>query len=97
MYIHEAIKEALKAPSTITRPGFSEGCFLLVAPNKRDCLYLGTDGIAAPIYGWEPAAKDLMADDWTVTRVDGAEWSLPAQSQEKRLWRRLSEKLSVHK
>lgn len=97
MYIHEAVGEALKAPSTLTRPNFPDGCFLLVVQNERYCLYLGTDGIASPIYGWEPSASDLIADDWEVTRAEGIEWPEEPQKPERRLWKRLAETWFPHK
>lgn len=92
MYIHEAIRESMKHPSVLRRPDFPDAVFLLVVPNERYCIYLGTDSIAAPVYGWEPAVGDLMADDWIVTKVEGIEWPAKPPTPEKRLWKRLLER-----
>lgn len=93
MFIHEAVGEAMKYPAVIKRAEFQDRCFLLVVPNGRYCLYLGTDGIATPVYGWEPTAEDLIADDWIVTKVEGIEWPEMPQTLEKRHWQRLLDRV----
>lgn len=92
MYIHEAVREAMQSHSTLRRPDFPDGVFLMVGPNKRSCIYLGSVGTAVPVYGWEPAAEDLMADDWVVTKVEEIEWPAEPPAPEKRLWKRLLER-----
>jgi len=97
LYIHEAVKIALREPSTLTRQCFQNRVFLLVTPNRRECIYVGTDSMAAPAYGWEPSAEDLAADDWIVTRAEGIRWPESTPAADQRLWKRLWEKLTGNK
>ena len=92
MYIHEAVAKAIESPSVLRRPDFPDGVFLMVVPNERYCIYLAAAGLATPVYGWEPSAGDLMADDWTVTKAEGLEWPAEPPAPEKRLWQRLLER-----
>ena len=91
MYIHEAVTEARKAPSIIRRPCFGV-VFILVPPNPRDLLYLGTERSPQTIIGWEPSVEDVLANDWEVTRAEGIEWPELPPTPAQRCWRRLLKK-----
>ena len=86
MLIHEAIRKAQQAPSIVTRQGFGGRYFLLISRNTRDCIWVGSEGLAKPGYGWEPTVDDLLADDWDVTTVAGIEWPAEAPAHVQRVW-----------
>lgn len=88
MFLHEAVKEALVAPSIIFRESEGDKNFLMVAQNPRELIYVGATYLAKVGYGWEPSASDLMAEDWVVKRVEGIEWPGPAPSEPERKWKR---------
>lgn len=88
MFLHEAVKEALVAPSIIFRESEGDSCFLMVDQNPRELIYVGSMCLAKVGYGWEPSAEDLLADDWVIKRVEGIEWPGPAPSEVQRKWKR---------
>lgn len=85
MYIHEALREALKRPSVIRRSDFGRS-FILVPEHPRDVLYGGMEGSMHLAIGWEPSADDLMADDWEVAQVEGVEWPESVPNPILRTW-----------
>lgn len=65
MYIHEAVAEAVRIDGYITR---HECSVVRIKPtNSAACCILTSEG-KAPCPRWQPGARDLMADDWTVTK-----------------------------
>lgn len=88
MFLHEAVKRALDAPSVIFRESEGDKSFLMVAQNPRELIYVGAAYLAKVGYGWEPSASDLIADDWVVKKANGIEWPVPAPSEAQRKWKR---------
>ncbi|OUN68563.1 hypothetical protein B5G11_12415 [Drancourtella sp. An57] len=75
MYIHEAVREALKKNTLIIRASAKEtesDTYSAIRPtNSYDtCLLLVMKGerIDRACRWWNPTADDLMADDWTVIK-----------------------------
>lgn len=91
MYIHEAVAQAMEAPSAISRPNF-DGTYLLVTNNPYDVIYGCHRQLVTPIPGWEPTVDDLLANDWVVTRAEGLEWPSESPMPILRSWKRFFRK-----
>lgn len=70
MYIHKAVKEALKNDGYIKRKMMSVGDTLIKPTNSSDCCYIIIQGRSGHRSSrcWNPTADDLIADDWEVTK-----------------------------
>lgn len=75
MYIHEAIKKAMKSGSALRRKTGEEFTLwsqvAILPTNTTDCCYIVTTVIEEghrkcvhPGRRWNPLAEDLLADDW---------------------------------
>lgn len=68
MLINEAVKKALQTGGCITRENAFWGESIKVKPtNTPDCCVVFKENKAV-CPGWQPQAKDLIADDWTVLK-----------------------------
>lgn len=77
MYIHEAINARTADQPFIVRASWlgEFGCYekwvpkILVTNSPLFCLAYATLGNKSkdPCRGWEPSARDLVADDWEIT------------------------------
>lgn len=77
MFIHEAIKARTADKPFITRKSWIEeygswgryGIKILPTSTPSGCMiqtkYRGTEKV--PVNRWEPAAGDLVADDWEIS------------------------------
>ena len=66
MYIHEAVAEAIRIDGYIARPEFLTGLRIKPTDLPERCIL--TSKGKAPCPRWQPGARDLLADDWTVTK-----------------------------
>ena len=73
MYIHEAIKARTLDKPFIARRSWQEeyGCYAwngtkILPTSTPDLCMLLTGYGKNPCRGWQPAAEDLLADDWEV-------------------------------
>lgn len=66
MYIHEAIKEAMKSNSYITVPELKGKLKIQPTNEKGNCIIMNADGTHPSKYGWQPMANDLIRDDWVI-------------------------------
>ena len=72
MYVHEAIASTTHKNPFITRlawdmAGLDRPIVKILPTNTPDCCLIVSDfSTHGPCRGWEPAAKDLIADDWYV-------------------------------
>ena len=70
MYIHEAIASTTSQKPFITRrswdmDGFEQAVIKILPTNTPDCCLIVSDFSShGARRGWEPSAKDLVADDW---------------------------------
>lgn len=66
MWIHEAVKRAMKNNSYITLPEFS-GLTKIKPGSSGNCIVMNADGSHPSKHGWQPSAEDLIRSDWIVT------------------------------
>lgn len=66
MFIQEAIRKAMVCGGRITRPDYRE--IIQIEPTDSDEGFIlhGKEQAHGP--RWQPRAKDLLADDWEVTK-----------------------------
>lgn len=67
MKISEAVTEAMKNKSEITRKSLKKYGFRVYPTNSSECCYV-TMKNQQPGKCWNPTADDLVADDWEVIR-----------------------------
>lgn len=75
MLIHEAILATTKDEPYITRQAWSyntgkpaTAVITILPTNTPDCCVITSKNGRIPCRGWQPAARDLIADDWMVTK-----------------------------
>lgn len=65
--ICKAAREAVKTGQLISRAAWPDG--LWVRPTNTDeCCIIGMEG-RTPSPRWQPAAEDLIADDWELAQA----------------------------
>ena len=68
MLISEAVAEAMQTRACIKRKCHDWPIGIKIMPtNTSDCCVLLAKN-KAPCRGWEPQAKDLIADDWEIVK-----------------------------
>lgn len=70
MFIHEAVKEALKTDGWITRQGVEIFKNLAIKPTNTGFNCVVKARLTREHPCWNPSAEDLMADDWVVLSKD---------------------------
>lgn len=75
MFIHEAILATTKEEPFITRQAWLYDMGRPVPPiitimptDTPDCCVIASRNGKIPCRGWQPAARDLIADDWMITK-----------------------------
>lgn len=64
MFIHEAVQKAISTGNYIRRISWPRGLSIEPTDSPNTCVAHVKD--KAPRRGWQPKAKDLLADDWEV-------------------------------
>lgn len=66
VFIQEAIRKAMECGGRITCPDYRE--IIQIEPTDSDEGFILHGKEQAPGPRWQPRAKDLLADDWEVTK-----------------------------
>lgn len=71
MFIHEAILATTKDEPCITRKSWAyitnepvSAVITILPTDTPDCCVIASKNGRIPCRGWQPAARDLIADDW---------------------------------